>query len=35
MNLISINVLDGNAALLGHLLEGLRSADRFLDVSDA
>jgi hypothetical protein len=30
-----IKILDGNAALLGHLLEGLRPADRLLDVADA
>src|SRR3990170_1150906 len=30
-----IKILDDNAALLGHLLEGLRPADRLLDVADA
>jgi hypothetical protein len=30
-----IKVFDGDAALLSHLLEGLRPADRFLNVADA
>src|SRR6478672_902498 len=30
-----LHVLDSNATLLGHLLEGLRPANRFFDVADA
>ena len=30
-----IHVLDSNATLFGHLLEGLCPADRFFDVADA
>src|SRR6516164_10140866 len=32
---VPIEVLDGNAALLGHFLEGFRAADRLFNVADA